>query len=220
MDMTVQNDYGTALQEMKSRMKSIKRKTGVSQKKNETKKKKSLKYNAREISGQLLRAVKSVSAGQVLIRAKGKLAQLQRCAATGDYDEKALSAALNHAKRMVKVAKAKVKHLKSEEKMEKKVKKNTPHARMRQEQREKQLLQEELKKIRRKHRGAEEKEIRDAQMRYLRERGSSAASSSHSASSESQAAAVSTVSDVGAELIEGAADMSMEAVGASVDICL
>ena len=156
MDMTVQKDYGTTLQDMKSRMQSIKRKNGVSQSKKTKKKKKNLKYNAREISGQLLRSVKSVSAGQVLIRAKGKVAQLQRCAATGDYDERAVSAALNHAKRMVKAAKMKVKHLKSEERLEKKGKKRKPQTHMRVEQKEKQLLQQELKKIRRKHRGAEE----------------------------------------------------------------
>lgn len=219
MDMTVQKDYGTTLQEMKSRMESIKRKTGVSRKKNTNKKKKSLKYNAREISGQLLHAVKPVSAGQVLIRAKGKVAQLQRCAATGDYDEKAVSAALNHAKRMVKAAKMKVKHLKSEERLEKQTKKRTPQSRMKEEQREKQLLQQELKKIRRKHRGAEEKEIRDAQMRYLREHASSS-STSHSESAEGQTAAVSVAPEVGTELIEGAADLSAGAVGVSVDVCL
>lgn len=218
MDMTVQKDYGTTLQDMKSRMQSIKRKNGVSQSKKTKKKKKNLKYNAREISGQLLRAVKSVSAGQVLIRAKGKVAQLQRCAATGDYDERAVSAALNHAKRMVKAAKMKVKHLKSEERLEKKGKKRKPQAHMREEQKEKQLLQQELKKIRRKHRGAEEREIREAQMKYLREKSST--SSSHSESAERQTTAVSPASDVGTELIEGAADISVEAAAVSVDVCL
>ncbi len=218
MDMTVQKDYGTTLQDMKSRMESIKRKNGVSQSKKKTKKKKNLKYNAREISGQLLRAAKSVSAGQVLIRAKGKVAQLQRCAATGDYDERAVSAALNHAKRMVKTAKMKVKHLKSEEKIEKRGKKGNPQAHMREEQRERQLLQQELKKIRRKHRGAEEREIREAQMKYLREKSST--SSSHPESAERQTTAVSPAPEVGTELIEGAADVSMEAAAVSVDVCL
>lgn len=218
MDMTVQKDYGTTLQDMKSRMQSIKRKNGVSQSKKTKKKKKNLKYNAREISGQLLRSVKSVSAGQVLIRAKGKVAQLQRCAATGDYDERAVSAALNHAKRMVKAAKMKVKHLKSEERLEKKGKKRKPQTHMRVEQKEKQLLQQELKKIRRKHRGAEEREIREAQMKYLREKSST--SSSHSESAERQTTAVSPASDVGTELIEGAADISVEAAAVSVDVCL
>lgn len=219
MDMTVPKDYGTTLQEMKSRMESIKRKAGVSRTKNAQKKKKSLKYNSREISGQLVRATKSVGAGQVLIRAKGKVAQLQRCAASGNYDEKEISAALNHANRMVKAAKMKVKHLKSEERIEKRSKKSTPHARMREEQREKQLIQMELKKIRRKHRGAEDKEIRDAEMRYLREKCSSSASRTDS--SESRTAAVSVAPEVGTEIIENStADLSAGAVGMSVDVCL
>lgn len=219
MDMTVPKDYGTTLQEMKSRMASIKRKAGVSRTKSAQKKKKRLKYNSREISGQLVRATKAVGAGQVLIRAKGKVAQLQRCAATGDYDSKEMSAALNHANRMVKAAKMKVKHLKSEERIEKKSKKSTPHVRMKEEQREKQLIQLELKKIRRKHRGAEEKEIRDAQLRYLRERSSS--STSHTDSAESRTAAVSAAPEVGTEIIENStADLSAGAVGMSVDVCL
>lgn len=219
MDMTVPKDYGTTLQEMKSRMESIKRKASVSRTKNTQKKKKSLKYNSREISGQLVRATKSVGAGQVLIRAKGKVAQLQRCAASGNYDEKEISAALNHANRMVKAAKMKVKHLKSEERIEKRSKKSTPHARMREEQREKQLIQLELKKIRRKHRGAEEKEIRDAEMRYLREKCSSSASRTDS--SESSSAAVSVAPEVGTEIIENSTvDLSADAVGMSVDVCL
>lgn len=218
MDMTVQKDYGTTLQDMKSRMQSIKRKNGVSQSKKTKKKKKNLKYNAREISGQLLRAVKSVSAGQVLIRAKGKVAQLQRCAATGDYDERAMSAALNHAKRMVKASKMKVKHLKSEERIEKKGKKGSSQTHMREVQKEQQILQQELKKIRRKHRGAEEREIRDAQMKYLREKSSN--SSSQSESAERQTTVVASASDAGAELIESAAAASVEAMAVSVDVCL
>lgn len=218
MDMTVQNDYGTTLQDMKSRMESIKKKTGVSKSKQTQKKKKSLKYNSREISGQLLRAARSVSAGQVLIRAKGKVAQLRRCAATGDYDDRALSAALNHAQRMVKAAKMKVKHLKSEEQLQKHSKKRSPHTRMKEEQKEQQLIQQELKKIRRKHRGAEEREIRKAQMRYLRERSNS--SDSRTESTESQTAAVSAAPEAGTEIIEGAAELSGDVVGVSVDICL
>ena len=218
MDMTVQKDYGTALQDMKSRMESIKRKTAVSKSKQTKKKKKNLKYTSRELSGQLVRAAKSVGAGQVLIRAKGKVAQLRRCAATGDYDERALSAALNHAQRMVKAAKMKVKHLKSEEQLQKHSKKKTPHTHMKEEQREQQLIQQELKKIRRKHRGEEEREIRKAQMRYLRERSNT--SDSHSESAENRTAAVSAASEVGTEIIEGAAELSGDVVGVSVDVCL
>ena len=49
--------------------------------------KKKLKYNSREIPAQLLRASKALSASEVLVRAKEKVAALMRSKATGDYDE-------------------------------------------------------------------------------------------------------------------------------------
>ncbi len=89
-------------------------KSGSSKKK----KKKNLNYNYREISGRILRAKKSVTAGQVVVSARSRVAILRRKAGTGDYNERELAAAIIHAERMLRVAKKKLKHLKEEEKAE------------------------------------------------------------------------------------------------------
>lgn len=84
---------------------------------NPTKKKlKRIKYNFKEISAQILRSKTSVSSSQVVVRARGKVAMLQRMLRTGEYDDKALENAIIHAKKMVRIAKKKTKHLKEEEK--------------------------------------------------------------------------------------------------------
>ena len=77
--------------------------------------KKKVNYNYREVSNQLLRAKKPQGAANALTKAKSRLATLQRCAATGEYDSKEISAAVAHAKRMVECAQLKVRHLKQEE---------------------------------------------------------------------------------------------------------
>ncbi len=79
------------------------------------KKKKRVNYNYREISGMILRAKKSVSAGQVVVSARSRVALLRRKSGTGDYNERELAAAIIHAEKMVRVAKKKLKHLKEEE---------------------------------------------------------------------------------------------------------
>ena len=83
--------------------------------KTQNKVKKSLNYNHREISGQLMRAKKSQSAGNVLSRAKRRLANLQTAAGSGQYDSKEVANAIAHARRMVRCAQLKVRNLKEEE---------------------------------------------------------------------------------------------------------
>lgn len=156
--------------------------------------KKNLNYNPREISQQILRASKTIGASQVLVRARGKVGVLERCLATGQYEEREVRTALTHAKRMVKCARMKVNHLKEEE-QQKKRNASTDQKRGQQKANEvkrraatkKQELQRkaqlEMKKLehaqqvkareqalqkkRRMHRDKEREKIIDAEMKYL-----------------------------------------------------
>lgn len=86
---------------------------GVSR--SQTKKKKKLVYNHREISGQIMRARTSVSAKQVAARAFQKVATLYRQLRSGEYDENKVRRAIIHAEQIAQVSRKKVKHLQEEE---------------------------------------------------------------------------------------------------------
>ena len=81
--------------------------------------KKSLSYNPKEISSQILRAKKTVGAARVLSRARAKLAMLKKAQATGEYDSAELENAIAHAKRMVECADMKVNNLREEDRLRK-----------------------------------------------------------------------------------------------------
>ena len=70
-------------------------------KKSSEKKLKKLQYNCREISTQILMAKTSGIASTVAVRARAKLASLQRKRGVGDYDSTELDHAIIHAKKMV-----------------------------------------------------------------------------------------------------------------------
>ncbi len=91
-------------------------KTEITSKKtsDETAKKK-LNYSYKEISTQILRAKNSVSAEQVVIKAKRKVLELKRKMGNKNIDADELSVALNHAKSMERVAKKKKHNLELEE---------------------------------------------------------------------------------------------------------
>ena len=80
-----------------------------------SKKKKQLQYNFKEISSQIMMTKTSGTARQVMIRARGKVAMLQRKVKNGEYDEKELQSALIHAKKMERIARKRMKHLQEEE---------------------------------------------------------------------------------------------------------
>ena len=82
--------------------------------------KKSLNYNAKQISSQLIRATKSRTAAAVLTKAKSTVNNLQHCLGTWEYDDSEVQIALAHAKRMVKCAQSKVSNLKQEENLQRK----------------------------------------------------------------------------------------------------
>jgi len=90
----------------------------VSKSKKRKTKKKRVNYNYREISGRIIRAKKSLSANEVVISARSRVALLRRKKGTGDYNERELDAAIIHAEKMVRVAKKKLKNLKNEERAE------------------------------------------------------------------------------------------------------
>lgn len=83
------------------------------------KKTKRLRYNFKEISGQILRAKTCMSAKQVMVRARGKVAILRRQVKCGEYDDTELSHAIMHAEQMARIAKKRMKHLEEEERARK-----------------------------------------------------------------------------------------------------
>ena len=80
-----------------------------------TKPRKKLQYNHREVSAMILRAKTSFSASLTVSSARTKLVSLSKKAGTGEYDEEELRHAIIHAQSIVRVAKKRLKHLKQEE---------------------------------------------------------------------------------------------------------
>ena len=161
--------------------------------KTQSKTKKALNYNHREISGQLMRAKKSQSAGTVLTRAKSRLANLQRAAGSGQYDSKEVSNAIAHARRMVRCAQLKVRNLREEEREQAahrsenagQEQKKQSEVKRRVSQKERALkskvMVEEVQQVtkekrkrsemvqkRRMHRNQEQAKINEADMKYIK----------------------------------------------------
>lgn len=82
---------------------------------NKKKKYKKLNYNYRDVSGRIIRAKTSVSARQVVTHARTMVAMLRRRYGCGEYNDRDLEIAIVHAEKMVRIAKKKLKNLKSEE---------------------------------------------------------------------------------------------------------
>lgn len=80
---------------------------------------KRLQYNFKEVSSQITKAKTSDSARRAVTKARAKVVLLQRKLKTGEYDDQDLERALIHARKMERIAKKKVKHLREEEKAEK-----------------------------------------------------------------------------------------------------
>lgn len=79
------------------------------------KKPKKVQYKFKQVSSQIMRTKKSAAAGQVISTARQMVASLKRMYGTGDYDDTELRHAIEHAERMVRIAKKKKKHLLEEE---------------------------------------------------------------------------------------------------------
>lgn len=220
MDMTVQSGYGTSTQSIGSLATAQKNAIRKAYKKSKkTTKKKSVNYNAKEISRQLSHASRAAGVSQVLIRARGMVEYLQRCAMSGQYDESEVKAALAHAKRMVKCAKKKMRNMQNEEKLEKKGRKSSVSGNIKRNNEVRELVRRELKKLRQKNRGEEQGEISDADMKYLKEKirqqQRSMAAREYASGEQENASEVSA--EAGDVMAEGADCME---VAASVDVVL
>lgn len=82
------------------------------------KKKKKLSYNFKRVSTQILAAKTSGNAGKAVRQARGQLVLLLMKQKSGDYDEKAVSDAITHAREMERAAKKRKKHMEEEERAE------------------------------------------------------------------------------------------------------
>lgn len=88
--------------------------------KSKQKKTKRLNYNFKSVSAQIMLSKSSNAAGKAVTKARGTLAMLLRKMGTGDYDEQELEHAIIHARKMERIAKKRVKHLRQEEEIEQK----------------------------------------------------------------------------------------------------
>lgn len=160
------------LQEIR-RERAERRRQMLSRANKKARRRKKLKYNSMEISSQLIRVARAQGAAQILVRAQSKVAMIQKCRVTGDYDEGEVRAALNHALRMVRCARMKLGNLRDEEQLQKVGKKQRRdidgRQRIKVEAKIRQMVQLELQKRRRKHRDEEVQAIRKANMDYDRE---------------------------------------------------
>lgn len=83
-------------------------------------KKKKLNYNFKAISSQILLSKTSNSAGKAVTKARGTIAMLLRKVRSGEYDDQDLEHAIIHARKMERIAKKRMRHLKREEEIEQK----------------------------------------------------------------------------------------------------
>ncbi len=83
--------------------------------KDEVKENTSVNYNFRSVTSKIQQAKTSASAGRAVLSAKRKIQELKRKLANSDADPDEVTFALNHAKRIERVAKKKQRHLEMEE---------------------------------------------------------------------------------------------------------
>lgn len=104
---------------LKNRDGSVAGRMGVSQtvrgRSAKQKKPKKVQYKFKYVSSQILRSKKAAGAGQAVSAARQMAAALRRMLYTGEYDDTELKHAIEHAERMVRIAKKKKKHLQEEE---------------------------------------------------------------------------------------------------------
>lgn len=104
------------LQRMLERMKEARKKQKEEKKKNRGK----LSYNYTRVSSAISTAKTSAQASNALTTATSNLSSLRRKAASGKYEDREIQIALQHAYKMVRVARKKVSNMKSESMQKKK----------------------------------------------------------------------------------------------------
>lgn len=92
----------------------------ISVSKSSKKKTKRLNYNFKSVSSQILLSKTSNSAGKAVTKARGTIAMLLRKVRSGEYDDQELEHAIIHARKMERIAKKRMRHLKQEEEIEQK----------------------------------------------------------------------------------------------------
>lgn len=152
--------------------------------------KKKLPYRYQRISSAIRGAKNIMQATTALTSATTSLAQVRRQAASGKYSEKEVSIAATHARKMVRTARTKLRHLKAEnmkendgdrvkndagQKMGIVVKKAHSQNKLAKQQKKNREMQKLTKKIqniemkfRNKHRRKENWDLMEADMEYLR----------------------------------------------------
>lgn len=147
--------WGIDTEQMDSILESMKK---AREKYNKTKKdavKKNLNYEHQRISGTIARAKSITQASNAVLKAKSAMVSIRRKNATGQYDNNEVAIATNHARKMVRIAKRKLSHIKQEE-IE-----------------DKRQLKSEIEKRRRKnrkvsHRREENMKLMAADMAYIK----------------------------------------------------
>lgn len=81
------------------------------------KKKKRLSYNFKKISNQIMMSKTAVNAGKALTKARGNVIMLLMRKRSGEYDDKEIKSALEHAKDMERIAKKRKRHMEEEERL-------------------------------------------------------------------------------------------------------
>jgi hypothetical protein len=168
-----------SLQEMLERM----REQQKNQKKNQQKTKSKLSYSYRKVSNSISSAKTSMQASNALSSATANLSSIRRKAVSGKYEDREIEIALQHAEKMVRIARKKVANLKSEamkqrrnasKESQKKQKNSTVHHVPQRQKAEKELqqLKAELrsreKQEKNGNRRDEDLDLMQADMEYLK----------------------------------------------------
>lgn len=237
MKLAVQSMNGKTALGMEMASVTTKKQNGIgnvlqNRKRSSSTKKKALNYNSREISSQLMRASKSRNASNVLGKAKSKLAQLQRCKGSGQYNEGEVEVAIAHAKRMVKCAQLKYGNLKQEEALKKSYERKETSDRL---QKKNEIKRREFLRKRRAHRDEERNKIMEAELKYQHDKfNHSQGTAEYAAVSLELSATAMNMSELqlsehaielletqmGVEAGSMGATVEMASTGAAVDVCV
>lgn len=105
------------IEEMDRLLESLKRARERNKARNDKKNqpKKALRYQFKRVSTTISQAKSVSQAGNAVQKAKTSYVSLKRKAASGKYDQQEISMAVTHARKMVRIAKTKLAHIKEEE---------------------------------------------------------------------------------------------------------
>lgn len=145
------------IEHMNSLLESMKRARERNKANNEkkAKAKKVLRYQFKKISGTISKAKNITQAGDAVFKAKNALVSIKKKGASGKYDANEIAMAETHARKMVRIAKVKLAHLKQEDAAGKYGSKD-------------EISVEYRKLVKKSHRKEEDMELLKADMDYLK----------------------------------------------------